>query len=373
MHDRAKQALRAYASSAMRHAPSSAILALMLFAVPAHAIDSIQVNGFALLRPQTPSTGVPLDDDSLSAQVQVGIDWRPSVTFGSHIHLLARNEADGSRRGRVGVVEAFLEQNFTLGSSNRVHVMEGAFFLPGSRENIDSLWESPYSITSSALNSWMGEEFRPIGVDASVAHKTQRTGVFGGGVTVFTGNDTFGALPIDRGWALRDHWALLGEHIPVNATLFTSVSAENDHRLGWSARTRWSNDVANVQLTRIDNRSDALRYGELFNWATRFNIAGADYTWRDWTAAAETGWGSTAIQGRRRFSAPIRASYLLVSKRIAKVRASVRVEQYQASTNHGHAVTAALFWEPRRQMRAGVEGIAADGEKRLAVELRYSF
>src|SRR5205085_6195036 len=119
------------------------------------------------------------------------------------------------------------------------------------------------------------------------------------------------------------HWALLGEHIPVNATLFTSVSAENDHRLGWSARTRWSNDVANVQLTRIDNRSDALRYGELFNWATRFNIAGADYTWRDWTAAAETGWGSTAIQGRRRFSAPIRASYLLVSKRIAKVRASV--------------------------------------------------
>lgn len=355
----------------MRHT-TAAILALMLFAVSAHAIDNVQINGFALLRPQTQSDGVPLDDDALSAQVQVGIDWRPSVAFGSHIHLLTRNEADGSHRGRAGIVEAFLEQNFTL-AGDRVHLMEGAFFLPGSRENIDSLWESPYTITPSALNSWMGEEFRPIGIDASVAHKTPRYGVFGIGVTAFTGNDTFGALPIDRGWALRDHWALLGEHIPVNATLFTSVSAENDGRIGWSARGRWSNDVANVQLTRIDNRSDALRYGELFNWATRYNIAGGDYTWHDWTAAGETSWGTTAIQGRRRFSAPIRASYLLVSKKAAKVRASVRAEQFQANMHHGHAFTAALFWEPRGQMRAGVEGIAAEGQKRLAIELRYSF
>jgi hypothetical protein len=339
--------------------------------LPVQAADNIQWNGFALLRAQTPTSGVPLDDDSLSAQVQLAIDWRPTVNFGSHIHLLARNEDDNSQRGRVGVVEAYLEQNAALGS-NRLHFMEGAFFLPGSRENVDSLWATPYTLTSSALNSWLGEELRPIGVDASITHRLQ-SGALSGGATVFTGNDTFGALPIDRGWALRDHWILLGEHIPVNARFFTSVSAETDHRLGWSARGKWNNDHATLQLTRIDNRADALLHGDLFNWATRFNIAGGDYTWNDWTGVAETGWGTTAIQGRRRSSFPIRSTYVLLSRRIAKVRASVRAEQFQAGTDHGHAITAAVLWEARRQLRAGVEAIAADGEKRVAVELRYSF
>jgi hypothetical protein len=253
--------------------------------------------------------------------------------------------------------------------------MEGAFFLPGSRENIDSLWESPYTITSSALNSWLGEEFRPVGVDASYAHPLQSGGVLGGGATVFTGNDTFGALPIVRGWALRDHWALLGEHIPVNSVVFTSVSAETDHRLGWSARGRWSNEDASFQLTRIDNRADAHRYGDLFNWATRFNIAGGDYKWRDWTAVAELGWGTTAIEGSRgRRSSGIRSRYVLVSRRISTVRASVRADQFDAGINSGHALTAALFWEPQRtRLRTGIEAIKAAGEKRMAVEVRYRF
>jgi hypothetical protein len=352
------------------------LFAASLAAVPARALDSIQWNGFALLRPQTAASGVPLDDDSLSAQVQVGIDWRPSPALGGHLHLLARNEADGSRRGRVGVVEAFLEQNIRRGG-DRVHLMEGAFFLPTSRENVDSLWETPYTITPSALNSWLGEELRPIGVDAAWTHQLARVGRGAAtiGATVFRGDDTFGALVIDRGWALRDHWILLGEHIPVNARFFTSASAENDDRLGWSARARWSSDAANVQLTRIDNRADALRYGELFNWATRFNIASADYTWRGWTAIGEAGWGTTAIAtGRGRFSFPIRASYLLLSRRMTEWRASVRVDDFDnGGAQHGHAFTAAVFWEPRGRLRTGVEGIAADGEKRLALELRYRF
>src|SRR6185436_6563913 len=108
----------------------------------------------------------------------------------------ARNEEDGSKRGRVGIVQAFLEQSLGSGG-NRVHLMEGAFFLPTSRENIDSLWETPYTITSSALNSWLGEELRPIGVDASYTHRFTSLGSLTGGGTVFRGNDTFGALPID--------------------------------------------------------------------------------------------------------------------------------------------------------------------------------
>jgi len=194
------------------------------------------------------------------------------------------------------------------------------------------------------------------------------------GATVFRGNDTFGALPAARGWEMRDHWAVLGEHLPVDGTYFTSVSAETDGRVGWSARARWNNQYANVQYTRIDNRGDALEYGDLFNWATRFDIASADLTMNDWTVAAESGWGTTVIEVEgERYPSDIRTSYLLVSRRIGNVRATLRGDAFQVDVIHRHAVTVALFWYPRGNVRAGIEAISATGQKRASVELRYSF
>lgn len=337
--------------------------------------DAVQLSGFALLRPQTSETAPPFfEDDAISAQLQLAIDWEPIAGFGAHVHLLARNEADESRRGHAGVVQAYVEKNI-FRTSNRFRILAGAFFLPTSRENIDSLWETPYTITSSALNTWFGEEFRPIGIDVTWIRRTQNRGTYSGGATVFRGNDTFGALPIDRGWAISDRWTLLGEHVPSRTNIYTSVSAETDDRFGWSARGKWNNDRATIQLTRIDNRADALLYGELFNWATRFNIIGGDYLAGDWTFIGETGWGTTAIEGRRgRRSSKIRASYLLVSRRFGtNMRGSLRGDEFQAGRDQDYAVTAAFFWEPRPQLRAGVEAITSDGEQKLAVELRYRF
>lgn len=352
-------------------------LAIAATAGSASAGDSwgpIDVSGFALLRPETRGGGRPLDDHSFDAQVQAGLDWRPSSWFMAHVHLLARNNDENAQRGRAGVVEAFAQQTANVGL-DRVRVMEGAFFLPTSRENVDALWENPYTITSSALNSWMGEEFRPIGIDASYRHQLARFGALTAGGTVFRGNDTFGAIPIDRGWSLRDDWALLGEHIPVTATAVTSVSAETDHRLGWSARAKWNDENGSLQLTRLDNRSEGERYDEFAGWATKFDIAGGNYTWRGWTAAAEYGWGTTAIEtsrGLRTFG--IEAKYLLISRKFSDFRASVRGDQYVAGTRHGHAYTAAFFWEPAKsKLRTGIEAISAPLHRRVELELRYFF
>ena len=291
------------------------------------------------------------------------------MTLGGHINLLARSEADGAQRGRAGVVEAWLDQNLVRGE-HRLRLMEGAFFLPGSRENVDALWESPYAISSSALNSWLGEEFRPVGIDAAYTLRRKWTV----GATVYTGNDTLGALPAVRGWKLHDRWALLGEHIPVDEEYFTSVSAESDHRLGWSARGKWNNDRASVQLTHIDNRSDALEHGDLLNWLTVFEIVGADTTIGDWTLVAESGWGYTdVIFDGERFRSDISAMYALVSRRVRNGRASLRAEQFQTEGERRRAVTAAFFWSPRGKLRTGIEATIAGGERRVALELRYHF
>lgn len=347
----------------MRRTFGVLVLAAGTIALPVRAYDALQWSGFALAR--------TTNDDALSAQIQLGIDWRPSMAFGAHVHLLARDESDDSKRGRVGIVQAYLEQNFERGA-HRIRLTEGAFFLPGSRENVDALWESPYTITPSALNSWIGEELRPVGIDAAYTLRRQWTG----GITLFTGNDTLGALPAVRGWALHDRWSLLGEHIPVGDGYFTSVSAETDDNFGFAVRGRWNNDRATVQLTHIDNRSDAREHGDLLNWDTRFEILGADYTAGDWTIAAEYGWGVTDVideDSGRRFSSDIDASYLLVSRALAKGRVSLRGDAFNVDDDDHHALTFAYFWSPRGPIRAGAEAMFTGDDRRLAVEVRYSF
>jgi hypothetical protein len=360
-------------SRVMKPKVARAALLALLVCVTANAQDSLQWGGFALIRPQTPSS-LLFDDDSVSAQLQLGLDWQPRPDFRAHVHALARNDGDEARRGNVGLVQAFLEKHFIF-SRDRFRITAGAFFLPTSHENIDHLWETPYTITSSALNTWMGEEFRPVGVDASWSRRTARAGAFTAGATLFSGNDTFGALPIDRGWAIHDRWTLLGEHFPSRTNIYTSVSAETDNRLGWSARGKWNNDNGSFQITRIDNRSDALLYGELYNWATRFNIAGADYTWRQWTVVAEKGWGSTAIVRRNgtRRSYPINAGYLLLSRSLADFRVSVRADEFEARSDRTYAYTGSVLWDVHPRLRAGVEAITTQGEERYSLEFRYRF
>ena len=341
----------------------------LFFALQASAADSLQWGGFALLRASNTPQRLPFDDHAVSAQVQLGIDWDPSIHYGGHVHFMARNDDDGGRHARFGVVEAYLEQKYFPGE-DKIRIMEGAFFLPTSRENVDALWESPYTITPSALNSWMGEEFRPIGIDAAY---TWRHAITIGG-TAFTGNDTFGALPAGRGWMLRDHWAVLGEHLPAGFGNYSSVSAETDHRLGWSGRARWSNDYALVQLTHIDNRGDALQHGELYNWETRFDIASASLTWNDWNVAAEDGWGPTTINVfGTNYTDDLVAKYLLVSRRLGRHRISIRGDGFQAGESHRHAMTVAWFWSPPGPFRTGVEVMTSGGDHKVSAEVRYTF
>lgn len=340
----------------------------LAFSSGANADDSFHWSGFALVRASSGVESGPLEEEKLSAQVQLGLDWTPSPFFGAHVHLLARDDADGAQRGNFGVAEAWVEGNFRP-ANDRLRLRAGAMFLPSSRENVDALWEPAYTITPSALNSWLGEEFRPIGIDATY----MRRQLFAG-ATIYRGNDTFGSIPAVRGWSFRDHWATLGEWIPVDPDYFTSVSAENDGRLGWSARGGWNGPNVMVQLTHIDNRSDGLEYGALFNWGTYFDIVAAEYTKNDWTIATEYGWGPTfLIVDGVRYTTELRAGYVLASRLWPRARATVRVDTFGLDDTDDYAFTVAGLWTPPGRLRPGIEITTSNGTTRALVELRYSF
>ena len=57
-------------------------------------------------------------------------------------------------------------------------VKTGAFFPTISLENDDLGWTSPYTLTPSAINSWIGEELRTIGSEGTCAGDTGGIGTF---------------------------------------------------------------------------------------------------------------------------------------------------------------------------------------------------
>src|SRR5262249_48577180 len=83
-------------------------------------------------------------------EAHLGVDWTPAQWLTVHAHGLARK--------RGGLVEAYVDLR-----KGDFRLRAGQFFLPTSRENTDKLWSSPYTISFSALNTWIGEELRPIG------------------------------------------------------------------------------------------------------------------------------------------------------------------------------------------------------------------
>jgi len=58
----------------------------------------------------------------------------------------------------------------------RLRVKAGAFHAPVSLENRAPGWDSPYTLSYSALNSWLGEELRTIGLEAQLDWLGTRTG-----------------------------------------------------------------------------------------------------------------------------------------------------------------------------------------------------
>ena len=336
-------------------------------AVPAGAQD-LQWGGFASLRAASNTSG-PLESDPAGAQLQFGLDWSRSPVFLAHVHLVARTDDGDAEHGHFGTPEAYLELNLRPGKS-RIRFRGGAFFLPTSRENVDALWENPYTVSSSALNTWFGEELRPIGLDATFMHG----GAILGG-TLFRGNETFGALPVDRGWALHDRWTLLGEKV-ASGEYFTSLTSENDGRLGWSARAGWNASAFSVLYTHIDNRSDGQLYGDLYNWATRFDLVGADWGHGDWTVASEFGWGPTTLYFHGgSATVDLDAGYLLVSRRLPRGRLSLRFDAWNGGEDErrDQALTLAGFWYPIPRLRAGLEVGVTEDTARVLVDLRYGF
>ncbi len=367
---------------------AAAIVLIMISASAFAQSSSLQVHGFLTARaisvaaqPSWTEGGFGRFDvgakdagDRRTANVEIaqaGFDWTPTRWLLVHADGIARREPDGTIGSRGGLVQGFADL-----FNEHFRLRAGAFWLPTSRENVDPMWNSRYTITYSALNSWIGQEFRPLGLDFQLSPNFYITA----GATAFRGNDTLGTALAARGWTFGNRLTVYNEEIavPPPDDRTKPIGYDLDHRLGFAERIRVQiPERAMLQFAHIDNRAELESGYHPPNvpWATRFNIISAEAGGtRPTTVAAEWARGSTAVGfPGGSFRMDFDTAYILASRKTGRDRWTTRVERFSthahrrspfdSSRESGHAYTVAWLRDLGEHLRGGLEYVRVTGNR----------
>jgi hypothetical protein len=266
--------------------------------------------------------------------------------------------------------------------------------LTTSRENVDPLWQSPYTLTLSAINSWVGEELRPIGLDVAAQIGEAGRSRFELAAMAFGGADTAGALVSWRGWAMGTRLSVAGESVPLPplATLEpggafgeqrpfeTQPIDEIDGRPGWQACGRWSRSgMGLVQAAWTDTRGDRALHDGQYAWATRFASLGAEAQLGRFRLVAEALDGETGmgVAAGPHVDLHIRAAYALLTWSSPRdtLRLTARYDRFrnddrdhvaEPNQESGWAWTVAALCAPRSWLRIGIEYLELRGDRPAA-------
>ncbi|HEX9186909.1 MAG TPA: hypothetical protein VGB87_07550 [Vicinamibacteria bacterium] len=358
----------------------------------------------------------PSSEALARAEAHLGLDWSPTPILLLRLHGTARTEPGAAGGSRAGLAEGFVQARPELSPSFALRARAGLVFLPTSRENVDPLWQSPYTLTLSTLNAWIGEEVRPAGLDVAA-----QLGQAGGsrvelGAMAFGGADAAGALLAWRGWAMGTRLSVVGETVPLPPlpTLApggafadqrddgTRPVDELDGRVGWHARARWSRDgLGLLQAAWTDNRGDRALHRGQYAWATRFASVAAEAEAGGFRLVTEGAFGDTGmgLASGPRVDVRFWTGYALLTWAGSddRIRLTARYDRFRNEDRDGVAepngeagwsATVAAFYRPRPWLRLAVEvldlrsdrpaaafsGTPADaGARRAQAEVRVTF
>ncbi|GAA3918916.1 hypothetical protein [Litoribacillus peritrichatus] len=345
--------------------------------------------------------GVDSDDgDSvgLLGEVQLGYNYRLNDQFSIRTHLQVQETTEDSSARSVGVVELKARYVIAPEWDQKFTFTAGQFFLPISLENTNRFWESPYTINFSSLNSWIGEEFRPIGVDASYKKTFESGNQWSLATTIFGGNDSMGAILAWRGWSHGRHRSVFGDtlSLPELDSLNTGGPFEDqrddgskpfgrdlDDRPGYAIRTAWQTEDYLFNLSWVDNLGDTeLHHGE-YAWRTKFAILGASWFVTDeFELLAEGTSGSTTMGAGPGVDVNFYSAYIMASYLVNELRYSARLEKFAAhdkdavddeNNDSGRSYTLAIMWEPEESNVSGGAELLYVDSKRIRMTSNGTF
>ena len=102
------------------------------------------------------------NDGLMFSRAFADYEYQITDTFKAHAAVEAYDDDIGST---VDFTEAYVEWRPVPQSENRYRLKVGAFYPRISLENVAAGWSSPYTMSSSAINTWVAEELRTIGAE----------------------------------------------------------------------------------------------------------------------------------------------------------------------------------------------------------------
>ena len=298
------------------------------------------------------------------------------------VHLDASSWGDHDKIP-AGLTEAYLQFRPYPFAGYRLRIKAGAFYAPISLENRTSGWESPYTLSYSAINSWLAEEVRTIGTEAQLEWLGTRTGHdfdVGLAAGLFGWNDGAGTALAYGGFTLTDRQTVLWGRAgapggPVTAAEPFREMSGNAGAYG-GVEIRYLDRVV-LRFLRYDNDAnpgtpDPVTHAQ--PWSTQFNSAGLRVeSGIGWTVIAQYLSGATYIAPTgedRRW--PFKASFALLSKRIGPHIFSARYDRFEVDGpgdsgqpgevwQKGHAVTLAYIFQPQPRWRIALEWLHVTG------------
>jgi len=401
----------------MRRACFLLILAAALLRAPAMAAD-FHFSGYADMRLVFAPTNSDSYLDGGLEKVRFGEDdGHPGIKLGDIVgsgSVQVTPAFSATAVARINpdygpafdLIEAYVRYRPVSTNSWRWSVQAGAFFPPISLENDQLGWQPFWTITPSAINSWIGAEIRIIGVQGTLQYRSQDTEIDINGA-LFGFNDPMGVVIADRGWnfddrpvGLFDHYrlpdslsAIFGVPPPFHANLFREI----DHRPGWYLDISYEPQGYGLEIMTYDNNADPTRGGGgAFDWHTRFWDFGA-YTQVDglFTLMAQAMTGDTSIHPSPAFQSvtDFDAAYLLAGVDVDKWWFAARADVFRTRTHTtfgaspllsetGNAWTVAANYAPETWMRLSSELLIVnstrpqrllDGDPASIVETQLQF
>jgi hypothetical protein len=387
-----------------------ALAASIVLAGPAAAAD-FQFEGYGDVRlVAPPATESYLDgelgklrygsgDDNFQLGDLVG---QGRVLITPELMATATARAEDDYGPALNLLEAYIRYRPVSTNEWRWSVKVGAFFPPMSLENEQVGWTSFWTITPSAINSWVGEELRIIGAEGTLEWRRE-SGTLTLAGAVFGDNDPAGVMIADRGWTFDDRYTGLfgpqrlpdasafGATPPVYAHLFTEI----DNRPGWYLDLSWEpEDIGGFEVMRYDNDADPRdTEGGQIAWHTRFWDIGFQKQLGKLTLLSQGMSGATTIEPSPFFhqTTDFRSAYALAGYDMDEWWAAARIDVFQTRTTasfpsdldeDGHAFTLSLSWLPKKWLRFTAELLSVDdtrqerlveGDPAHAVETQLQF
>jgi hypothetical protein len=350
-------------------------LALDLRAVSSNGRESFLDDGQGKLRFDEDHQGIQL------GRLRAAWDQPLGEVFSAHVEASTWDDDD---KNPIDLTEAYVEYRPYPRAGLRSRLRLGAFYPPMSLENRAVGWETPYTITPSAISSWIGEEIRTVGLEGQVDWLGTRLGhSFDLQLTaaVFGWNDPAGTMLGAHGFAFHDRQTTLFGRVGAPQTnprypekeLFHEIDDRAGFYVGAQARYL---DRAVLNLLHYDNRADPtveLPSIRDFAWLTKFDAAALRVeTGNGWTAILQALDGSTFIApGGFWLDWQFDSQSALLAKRVGPHMVAVRYDAFEVEfrgdpaapgSEDGHAWALAYSFDRGDHWRFALEWLRVDSD-----------